>query len=496
MKRSSLTSADKQRGSSLDYAKLGMVVMGVLFIARIIWDLFMGHFGAWDAIDLVLIGIMGFVWTRIQRTEQFVDEAVKLLEEQTHGELNGRLVHIKEGGRFRRLALAINYNADVMEVFLRELMAPVDKVARGQTHRTIVTDGFEGFYKCVLEKMAVPLQKMIQVQEEVEKNRLLTELNEIAGSGIDELDIIRNDVHVATERSDDIRQVSNEAAEIARKSTEQLNQLMEQARQLHEAIGESRKISEVLERKTEDISTIISMIKDIAEQTNLLSLNAAIEAARAGEHGRGFAVVADEVRALATKTQQAADEVTQSIEALQENAKRSFTTMQQVSQVGDEVVEFLKAFEQTMGQVSHNAELTSHYAEAIGSILFVAISKINHIIFKRKTYENAKTQHIVYPLTDHKHCGFGQWYYSEASGPLKAQYPQLFAAMEDPHGHLHECALDTQPIIEQGIDGMLREQQRLVADLKCMEAESHKLFDLLNQLGEETVNTLPPQKAG
>ena len=473
-----------------------MVVVGVLFIVRTMMDLLKGHFGAWDILNVILIGIMAFVWVRIRRTEQFVDQAISLLEAQTHGELNGRLLHIKEGGRFKRLALAINYNADVMEVFLRELMAPVDKVARGYTHRTIVTDGFEGFYKCVLEKMAVPLQKMIQVQEEVEKNRLLTELNEIAGSGIDELDIIRNDVHMATERSDDIRQVSGEAAEIARKSTEQLRELMRQAGHLHEAIGESREISEVLERKTEDISAIIFMIKDIAEQTNLLSLNAAIEAARAGEHGRGFAVVADEVRALATKTQQAADEVTQSIEALQDNAKRSFTTMQQVSQVGDEVVSFLEAFEQTMGQVSQNAELTSHYAEAISSVLFVAISKINHIIFKRKAYENAKSQKLLYPLVDHQHCGFGQWYYSEASGPLKARYPQLFAAMEAPHARLHECALDTQPIIEQGLESMLKEHQRLVEDLKCMETESDKLFDLLNQLGEETVNKLPQKKTG
>ena len=69
-----------------------------------------------------------------------------------------------------------------------------------------------------------------------------------------------------------------------------------------EQVHNAEKTMDELTKASQEIVSIIIVIKAITAQTKLLSLSATIEAARAGEAGREFAVVANEVQNLATKT--------------------------------------------------------------------------------------------------------------------------------------------------------------------------------------------------
>ncbi len=107
---------------------------------------------------------------------------------------------------------------------------------------------------------------------------------------------------------------------VVTQSVESINDLASEVERAATVIGK-------LESDTENVGTILDVIKGIAEQTNLLALNAAIEAARAGEQGRGFAVVADEVRTLASRTQDSTQEIQRVIEELQSAARSAAEVM-------------------------------------------------------------------------------------------------------------------------------------------------------------------------
>ena len=121
------------------------------------------------------------------------------------------------------------------------------------------------------------------------------------------------------------------------------------------------------------IGNVVNLIAQIARQTTLLALNSTIEAARAGEAGRGFAVVATEVKALAVQTQNATEEITKKIEALQRDAAGSVDAVHRISQaieairpVFENVNGAVAEQNETTGEMSDNAASASSFIASVG----------------------------------------------------------------------------------------------------------------------------------
>jgi methyl-accepting chemotaxis protein len=169
-----------------------------------------------------------------------------------------------------------------------------------------------------IETSALSLQSSTSLQ--IQKSNI-----EQVATAVEEMSVSINEVAQnavnAAQSAQSARASSGQANENILQSIGDLNNLGAEIRQANDIIQD-------LEKDSNEIGSVLEVIRGIAEQTNLLALNAAIEAARAGEQGRGFAVVADEVRTLASKTQESTKNIEVMIEKLQKASKDAVKAME------------------------------------------------------------------------------------------------------------------------------------------------------------------------
>jgi methyl-accepting chemotaxis protein len=120
-----------------------------------------------------------------------------------------------------------------------------------------------------------------------------------------------------------------------------------------------------IEKSSQEISEIISVIDGIAFQTNLLALNAGVEAARAGDAGKGFAVVASEVRALAQRSADAAKDVKTKILASSEQVENG---VELVGETGKSLERIVARINEISGLVSTIAASAEHQSSGLQQV--------------------------------------------------------------------------------------------------------------------------------
>jgi methyl-accepting chemotaxis protein len=172
----------------------------------------------------------------------------------------------------------------------------------------------------------------------------------------------------ATSAAGDAKQRVNDSREDLLIAVKDMAQVSEEVRKARETVDK-------LNKRTEEISNVVSTIQGISDQTNLLALNAAIEAARAGESGRGFAVVADEVRGLASNTQKETEQIASIIRSLQMEASAAQKVLhscvdyaQRVSDTANHTANSLNEASNYVDNVSNMMEQVSSASEEQGSV--------------------------------------------------------------------------------------------------------------------------------
>jgi len=415
-------------------------------------------------------------------------QIVFLLKEIAKGNLNQRITNIpNDNSENSEVAWALNDVLDQLEAFMRDVETSIESSINGKNHRNTEPIGLKGQFNRTSKKLQIAINAISDSYDTKTKSKLSDNLSNLGGGVSGGLGVIQKDIQEAQHGSDEISKVATQTANLSNESLENVSKITKKLDILNNSINQSLEITTNLEQKSKEISNVVNLIKDIADQTNLLALNAAIEAARAGDHGRGFAVVADEVRKLAEKTQRATQDIGLNISTLQQETNEMKISSKNIYDISQESNLIVSSFYSSFKELNDIALQTSTIVDNINNKLFTTLVKVDHIIFKSSAYSAILNSNTEKHFVDHKNCRMGKWYLGigkEKFGNMKS-----FKEMDDVHEKVHLAVLNNHGYVRSNTVLKNNNPEEIYKNFQNMEYASSKLFEKLDLMVEEYLNT-------
>ncbi|WP_209125641.1 methyl-accepting chemotaxis protein [Alkalihalobacillus sp. BA299] len=287
-----LSEASNQVRAAISYTKLILIV---------------------SILTAVIMGTLLIVFFSHSITKR-LNQVVTMAETISRGNLNVSKISENSKDEIGQLGSSMNLMSDNLRLLVNKILNASEQVASSSEQLTACSHetGKAG------EQITESIQQIAISSEKQLSN--INSNSEIASNISERMDKIKRNVQA-------VLKSSFETAKTSESGNEMIELTIDQMKTIYEKTNATSNSVEQLEKKSNEIDQIVSLITNVSDQTNLLALNAAIEAARAGDHGKGFAVVANEVRMLAEQSSNAARQISELVNGIQGDIYNSALSM-------------------------------------------------------------------------------------------------------------------------------------------------------------------------
>ena len=332
--------------------------------------------------------IAGGDLTETIRVRSTDDAFGKTLQTMTEG-LRSLIVHIRTGAeqiattgtnistlaaQDIKIVEQVDTSSEEMTSTMRELGASVEEVAHNMDTLSASVE--------VTSSSAT--QMTSSITHIVAKTNDLTEQSQQTIKALNTTLALLEEVVESTDTS---KHLSQDTIQDALQGQEAVEQVIASMQTIHRTTLTSMEAITRFAQRSQDIDTILDVIREITDQTSLLALNASIIAAQAGAHGRGFAVVADEIRNLATGVGNSTKDIANIVRTLQQDTQNIVQTihegaedvtqgMERTQQAREALQKIITSAERSSGVVKEIAE-TLHGLMATTRQLSTAMEHVN-----------------------------------------------------------------------------------------------------------------------